>query len=263
MSGQAAAPTYRPQTGSVAHRICEHFVSHPMDRLDAAQIAVKFGLPSGKNVQSQLQLAIDAGYVLHDLAIAGRGAKFSAGPQLSAWATGPGLAIPRFGEAVATPAPRPKALAFVAKSAFDLDDALRQIRADAPHEVPPAEAPSAPAAPAAPPVAEAPPPAMPAPRREAGARHGVFLYLRSSEISPEDLQALREAGLVPVEVDNFDDVKVIGIGAAGLPPGASVTQAVWRAAMSAIAIADSAAGPKTRFGQRLAELLTKDSTPGT
>lgn len=78
----------------------------------------------------------------------------------------------------------------------------------------------------------------------------VLLYRETAKLSAEDLKALREAGLVPIKVAKFDDVRIIDpVMATG---GGS---AVFVSAMEAIAKANSNEGPRTLFGRILAEKL--------
>ena len=78
----------------------------------------------------------------------------------------------------------------------------------------------------------------------------LFLYRAAALISADDIAALREAGLVPVKVDSFEDVRLIDpIMANGQ------ASAVWRAAVEAIAKANDKEGVKTMFGRLLAEKL--------
>ena len=83
----------------------------------------------------------------------------------------------------------------------------------------------------------------------------VMLYKTKANLSGKDLAALREAGFVPVAVESFDDVKVID------PFTVDSRNAVWMAAMEAIAKADSNEGAKTKFGRRLSELLSDMALP--
>jgi len=43
----------------------------------------------------------------------------------------------------------------------------------------------------------------------------IFLYKRDSELSEDDLNALREDGFIPIGVASFDDVKIVDVTAAG------------------------------------------------
>jgi hypothetical protein len=83
----------------------------------------------------------------------------------------------------------------------------------------------------------------------------VILFRPAANVTPEDLQALRDAGFVPVVVEDFNDVKVID------PFTLDSKNAVWRAAIDAILKADAIEGVKTRFGRRLAELLHEMAVP--
>jgi hypothetical protein len=83
----------------------------------------------------------------------------------------------------------------------------------------------------------------------------VILYKPTAKISKDDLLALREAGFVPVGVESFNDVKVID------PFTVDSRNAVWMAAMEAIAKADTTEGAKTKFGRRLSELLSEMALP--
>lgn len=78
----------------------------------------------------------------------------------------------------------------------------------------------------------------------------LFLYRAAALISADDIAALREAGLVPVKVDSFEDVRLVDpIMANGQ------ASAVWCAAVEAIAKASDKEGVKTMFGRLLAEKL--------
>lgn len=37
----------------------------------------------------------------------------------------------------------------------------------------------------------------------------LFLYLKSSEIKPEDLEKLRSEGYVPIGIDSFESVRIV------------------------------------------------------
>lgn len=78
----------------------------------------------------------------------------------------------------------------------------------------------------------------------------VFLYRETAKLTAEDLRALREAGLVPVKVAKFEDVRIIDpLYAAG------TGSAVFTAAVEAIAKANNNEGPRTLFGRLLSEKL--------
>ena len=85
----------------------------------------------------------------------------------------------------------------------------------------------------------------------------VFLYKRSASLLKSDLDALREAGFVPIRVTEFDEVKVID------PISIASRTEVWMAAMKAIANANTdqarGEGPKTLFGRYLSEKLAECS----
>lgn len=85
----------------------------------------------------------------------------------------------------------------------------------------------------------------------------LFLYREGAALAPEDLAALREAGLVPIKVADFDDVRIVdpimAAGSAG---------AVWSAAVQAIHQANDKQGPKTLFGTLLAERLANATVFG-
>lgn len=85
----------------------------------------------------------------------------------------------------------------------------------------------------------------------------VFLYNTNAKLTKGDLDALREAGFVPIKVANFDDVRVID------PLMDADRNAVWMSAMEAIAKADSNNGPKSIFGRLLAERLCNTNLPAT
>ena len=58
----------------------------------------------------------------------------------------------------------------------------------------------------------------------------IFLYKEGAKLTAQDLNALREAGFVPVKVAKFEDVRIIDpLVAAGQG------SAVWAAAVEAIA----------------------------
>lgn len=79
----------------------------------------------------------------------------------------------------------------------------------------------------------------------------VFLYRERAKLTPDDMQALRDAGFVPIKVKVFEDVMV-------LDPLHHASRAdVWMAAMEAIAKANPNEGAKTLFGRLLAERLSE------
>jgi hypothetical protein len=79
----------------------------------------------------------------------------------------------------------------------------------------------------------------------------IFLYREGAKLNAADIKALREAGLVPVKVAKFEDVRIIDpLLASGQG------SAVWSAAVEAIAKANTSnEGVKTLFGRLLAEKL--------
>jgi hypothetical protein len=82
----------------------------------------------------------------------------------------------------------------------------------------------------------------------------IFLYRDGAKLTPQDLAALRDAGLVPVKVAKFEDVRIIDpLLASGHG------SAVWASAVEAIAKVSTPAanneGAKTLFGRLLAEKL--------
>jgi hypothetical protein len=85
----------------------------------------------------------------------------------------------------------------------------------------------------------------------------LFLYRPTAELTEEDLHALRRAGIVPIKVADFDDVRLVdpliahGSGSA-----------VFAAAVEAIAKANGNEGPKTLFGKLLAEKLASTTVFG-
>jgi hypothetical protein len=83
----------------------------------------------------------------------------------------------------------------------------------------------------------------------------VILFRPTANVTPDDLQALRDAGFVPIVVQDFNDVKVID------PFTLDSRNAVWRAAIDAIAKHDGMEGVKTRFGRRLSEMLLEMALP--
>ncbi len=78
----------------------------------------------------------------------------------------------------------------------------------------------------------------------------VFLYRDTAKLNAEDLKALRDAGLIPVKVAKFEDVRLLD------PLLASGSgSAVFASAVEAIAKANDKEGPKSLFGRLLAEKL--------
>lgn len=77
----------------------------------------------------------------------------------------------------------------------------------------------------------------------------ILLYKANAGLLQKDIAALRQAGIVCLKVDSFDDVKVID------PYTAFTGHDVWAAAMQAIAGANSNEGPRTLFGRLLSERL--------
>jgi hypothetical protein len=90
----------------------------------------------------------------------------------------------------------------------------------------------------------------------------IFLYRDGARLSAEDLKALREAGLVPIKVAKFEDVRIIDpLMAAGSG------SAVWLAAIEAIHKHGSPdagnKGPKSLFGELLAAKLADATVFGS
>lgn len=79
----------------------------------------------------------------------------------------------------------------------------------------------------------------------------ILLYKSPTNLTDADLAALREAGIIALQVESFDDVKVID------PYTADTRNDVWLSAMEAIAQANSNEGPRTIFGRLLAERLSR------
>lgn len=78
----------------------------------------------------------------------------------------------------------------------------------------------------------------------------ILLYKAGSGISSVDLDALREAGFVPIKVKELTDCKLID----PLIESASAS-VVLQAAMKAIVGANKEKGPRTLFGECIAEKL--------
>ena len=85
----------------------------------------------------------------------------------------------------------------------------------------------------------------------------LFLYRPTASLTDADLQALRDAGIIPIQVADFDDVRLV---APLLAAGSG--SAVFMAAMQAIAKANSQEGPRTLFGKLLAEKLAAATVIG-
>lgn len=89
----------------------------------------------------------------------------------------------------------------------------------------------------------------------------IFLYREGAKLSQQDIAALREAGLIPVKVARFEDVRVIDpmftTGGSG---------DIWMAAIEAIARYGKpdagSKGPKTLFGEILVEKLSHTTVIG-
>lgn len=87
-------------------------------------------------------------------------------------------------------------------------------------------------------------------------RKQIVLYKSGSGILNDDLKALREAGFIPIRVKNLADVKVLDPLSESTDRGILLT-----AAMTAIAKANKDTGPRTMFGQLLAEKLMALDVP--
>ena len=77
----------------------------------------------------------------------------------------------------------------------------------------------------------------------------IFAYLKNAEINDTDLDAVRAAGILPVAVDSFDDIKVIEI----LPGGEQTV--MLRAALKAIN--DGTGSVSERFGKNMIRAYTE------
>lgn len=85
----------------------------------------------------------------------------------------------------------------------------------------------------------------------------LFLYRPTAALTDADLQALRDAGIIPIQVADFNDVRVVDpLLAAG------AGSAVFMAAVQAIAKANASEGAKTLFGRLLAEKLAAATVIG-
>ena len=78
----------------------------------------------------------------------------------------------------------------------------------------------------------------------------IFLYKEDASLADADLQALREAGFIPMQVKSFDDVKVVD------PLNEADQSAVWLSAMEAISKANNVDSVRTLFGSLLAKKLS-------
>jgi hypothetical protein len=95
------------------------------------------------------------------------------------------------------------------------------------------------------------------PERKAMTAKQVLLYRPGAKLTGPDIQALREAGIIPIKVEKFEDVKVID------PHTAHTRNDVWLSAMEAIARANNNEGPRTIFGRLLAERLANCAPAAT
>ena len=77
----------------------------------------------------------------------------------------------------------------------------------------------------------------------------ILLYKPGAKLGDQDLQRLRDAGFVPICVDDYADVKLMDV------TGAVPAHVVFSAMSDAIANSDQNDGPKTRFGRVLAQKL--------
>lgn len=83
----------------------------------------------------------------------------------------------------------------------------------------------------------------------------ILLYRKGAGLTNADMDALREAGIVPIRVNRFEDVRVVD------PMQYGDKSAVWLAAMQAISQANDKVGVKTLFGRLLAEKLSAVDVP--
>jgi hypothetical protein len=77
----------------------------------------------------------------------------------------------------------------------------------------------------------------------------ILLYKAPTALTQRDMTELNAAGIIALQVESFDDVKVID------PYTADTRNDVWLSAMEAIAKANQSEGPKSIFGRLLAERL--------
>jgi len=87
-------------------------------------------------------------------------------------------------------------------------------------------------------------------------RKQIVLYKAGSGIVAADLDALREAGFIPIRVKCIDDVKVLDPFSDSADRGLLLNSA-----MRAIATANKDVGPRTLFGQILAEKMMAVDLP--
>ena len=78
----------------------------------------------------------------------------------------------------------------------------------------------------------------------------VFLYKPDTSLNASDLAALRDNGFIPIQVNEFDSIKIID------PLNEVDRSAVWLSAMEAISQANNSVGVKHLFGSLLAEKLS-------
>lgn len=79
----------------------------------------------------------------------------------------------------------------------------------------------------------------------------VLLYRKGSGLTNADMDALREAGIVPIRVNKFEDVRIID------PMQVADRSVVWAAAIEAIVKANSLTPAKELFGILLAKKLSE------
>jgi|688.fasta_scaffold178354_3 hypothetical protein len=78
----------------------------------------------------------------------------------------------------------------------------------------------------------------------------ILLYRGKISLTDAQLQELRDAGYIPICVDDFSDISVMN--ATGMVPVATI----WNSAMDAINGADQTEGARSRFGRLLSQRLT-------
>lgn len=80
----------------------------------------------------------------------------------------------------------------------------------------------------------------------------VLLYKPEANISPQDIQRLRDAGFIPLCVTDYADVKMMDIAGGAIP-----FQDILVAAMTSLSGNNSVADNRHTFVQRLAARLTE------
>lgn len=78
----------------------------------------------------------------------------------------------------------------------------------------------------------------------------ILMYREGAKLGSSELAALREAGIVPIKVAKFEDVRLVD------PMATADRATVWMAAIEAIRDhKPGTSGPKTLFGEKLAAML--------